>query len=107
MSETLEMSTMVEEDGTATTLTSTATTNIAAQEGHGEPTSKTRHIWGLSELNPSFLSPYPDAMHATRKVLEDLMLEEVQPPVRARHLCHFYDGLPPYSIGSRLNSTAT
>jgi hypothetical protein len=48
----------------------------AAQEGHDEPTSEKRHIWGLFELDP-LLSPYLDTTHATREVSEDPMLEEV------------------------------
>jgi hypothetical protein len=48
----------------------------AAQEGHGEPTSEKRHIWGLFELDP-LLSPYLDTTHVTREVSEDSMLEEV------------------------------
>ena len=38
---------------------------------------KTRHIWGLPELDPLLLSPYSDTMHATREVSEDPMVEEV------------------------------
>jgi hypothetical protein len=68
-------------------MTSTAAVDSVAQEGHDELTSEMCHIWVLSEFDPLLLSPYPNATHATREVLEDLMLEEIAASFASTSAC--------------------
>jgi hypothetical protein len=97
-------------DGTTATTASTAATDRATREGHDETTSKTYHIWVLSELDPLLLSPCPNTMHATREVSEDPMLEEVAVSfaTTSASTCATSTMVShPRSVGSRLGSTAS
>lgn len=47
-----------------------------ARAAHGEPISKTDHVWCLSELDPLTLVPYLDTTHVGHNVTKDPMLKE-------------------------------